>query len=69
MKELKAIRNYAEHILNRAVEHPAFDEELFKKQDYQALADVGGDIFDWTVTAIEAAAALRLLKQLVRSKT
>ncbi len=46
-------------ILDRAMNHPAFEEELFNLRDIDALADLGGDIFDWTLTAINAADALK----------
>jgi hypothetical protein len=56
---LHAISN----IRRRAVEHPAFDRELFDSRDFKALGELGGDTLDWTMTAIEADLAIKILKQ------
>ena len=52
-----------ESIRSRAMDHSAFDAELFKSRDVEMLADIGGDVFDWTITAIEAHDALNSLRK------
>lgn len=42
-----------------AMDHPRFDRACFERRDLDALAAVGGDIFDWTMVAIHADDALR----------
>jgi hypothetical protein len=52
------MRKALQEILDMAINHPAFDGELFQLQDLQTLADVGGDVYDWTMVAIIAQNAL-----------
>jgi len=55
------LRDIIENIYERATEHPACDFDLLESQDIRAICDVGGDICDWTMVAIDALAALDLL--------
>lgn len=45
-------------IRTMAKDHFAFDEDLFKARDVNALANEGGDTCDWTMVAILADDAL-----------
>jgi hypothetical protein len=53
------LRDALKIILERACDHPAFDAKLFDSRDLEALAEIGGDVFDWTLTAINASDALK----------
>lgn len=63
----KAIE-YIEAILERAKQHPAFDVQAFEQDTIFNVDndgekyDLQGDEADWTLTAIDARAALCLLK-------
>lgn len=53
------LKNALLEIRQKAMEHPAFDEEAFEKRDIESLEREGGDIFDWTRIAILADDALK----------
>jgi len=61
--KLKDLMEALQIILNRAKNHPAFDEQIFDDRDMDALIKFGGDVCDWTLTAIEADDALKGIKK------
>ena len=61
-EQLRRMKRALISIRARAKGHPAFDVELYDRRDLSALEDVGGDVFDWTVTAIEADDALEAIR-------
>lgn len=58
-KKSDKMRDALREILNRAMDHPCFDENAFAERNYGYLQEVGGDICDWTMIAITAADALK----------
>ena len=59
----KKVKELIESIRDRAMEHPAFDGDCFDDRDYDTLVAEGGEICDWTLTAIEADDALKEMEK------
>ena len=59
--QFRYVQKILKGILKRAKDHPTFDEDLFLRRNFEGLAEIGGDVFDWTVMAIEAYNALNPL--------
>ena len=54
IKALKSIRE-------SAMDHPCFSKYYFRQRDIDGLSDIGGDVCEWTLIAIEADNALQLV--------
>lgn len=54
-----------EEILNRAKNHPLFNEECFEKRDIKTLCEIAGDECEWTLVAIQADMACKRLKRIM----
>lgn len=50
-------------IRRMAMDHPCFHETLFDNRDFKGLEDQGGDCCDWTMVAIIADDALKLVNK------
>ena len=67
----KLILDYVNCILNRAINHSAFDENAFEQNTISNVKaedgtryDLQGDEADWTLTAIEAKIITERMKQI-----
>lgn len=58
-EQLKKLSAALNHICETAMDHPAFDGEFFEMRDQVGMAEVGGEVADWTGIAIIADDALK----------
>ena len=59
---LRLVKTCLENIFDIAFDHPCCDKGLFESKDIKALCEIGGDICDWTMIAIEAQKALDVME-------
>ena len=57
------LQKIIKRILVRAVTHPCCNLELLKSRDIDGLIGEGGDVYNWTITAMEADDALKILEE------
>lgn len=61
-EKINALRVALNDILERAIDHPAFDIDCYKARNVCDLVKIGGDTTDWTMVAILAADAIEETK-------
>jgi len=61
MKTNNKLIELIQSISDRAHEHPCCDHDLLAARDIDGICERGGDVTDWTLTAMEADGALKQL--------